>query len=53
LYQGLDLSRSSDTFYTSRRARHQGSPNGTTLHQRPQVPGNAEFLPKFLPKRAT
>jgi hypothetical protein len=33
-------------------ARQQGSQNGTTLHQLPQIPGSGGFLPVFLPEEA-
>jgi hypothetical protein len=32
--------------------RHQGSQNGTSLHQNSQIPDSGDFLPKFLPKKA-
>ncbi len=35
-----------------RGVRYQGSQNGTTLHQPPQIPARGDFLPKFLLKEA-
>ena len=32
--------------------RHQGSQNGTTLHELPHTPGGHGFLPTSLPKEA-
>jgi len=32
--------------------RHQGSQNGTALHQNSRIPGSGGFLPKFLPEQA-
>lgn len=33
-------------------AQQQGSQNGTTLRQLPQIPGSGDFLPNFLPQSA-
>jgi len=32
--------------------RRHGAENGTVLHRNSQIPGNGDFLPKFLPKQA-